>query len=409
MFSSFFFVAVPQVYGGATLLLVQRWVAQKGSALAKKVFGSDVTSVVSKIYGKISCPACGKAAAQKAVSSNFGILAKTTCKKIVRGNILFVQLLCACYFLGQYFIWTPAHEKPQGGVLCTVFARNTLAIFYKPLVPSMWYGAAHLLDNEGWMLHHTIFTDTLVALVELIFAAWFVLTATIALPVLLCFIYLPLLLAIPLGVYTYLQWALLSEVAFVSGARGDDAIKKRKEAIGRIGGEREMSEEAVEQEASRVLMIWKRLVLFFLFIALVLSIKLWPLYQGQSYTDVRKKALAHELSWSFEFWTFNWWRLAWLDFGWPDLALPDTLILSFSVGTLISEVALQFTIDFACVLKFVKWVTRSDTSSLWGGWKPTSPGFSPSFPAHTKAGTQSVTQAIARSTDARNRTKRAIV
>jgi hypothetical protein len=137
------------------------------------------------------------------------------------------------------------------------------------------------------------------------------------------------------------------------------------------------------------------------FIVLVVSIKLWPLYQGQRYSDVLKQALAHELSWSFEFWTFDWW----LGFGWPDLDPPDTIILSFSVGTLISEVALQFTIDFADVLEFVKWVTRSDTSSLWGGWKLTRSGLSPSDPVRATAGTQ----AIRSGPHHRGRTIRAIV
>jgi hypothetical protein len=333
---------------------------------------------MSNIYGKLSF--AYKNVADKAMRSNGRIVEKTACKKIVRGNILFVQLLCACYFLGQYFIWIPAHERPQGGVLCTVFARNTLAIFYKPLVPSMWYGAAHLLDNEGWMLHHTIFTDSLVALVELLFAAWFVLTAAFALPVLLCFFYLPLLLAIPLGVYTCGSGDLIFEVACVSDAAHEKKKKQRKKAIERIQSERGMTEEAVVQEASRVLMIWKRLLLFFVFIALVLSIKLWPFYQGQSYSDVLKQAVAHELSFGIEFWTFNWWIGL---FGWPDLALPDTLVLSLSVGTLILEVALQFTINFDFVLKLVKWVTRLDKGSLWGGWKPARSSLNPSDPAHT--------------------------
>jgi hypothetical protein len=369
------FVAIPQVYGGATLLLV----VQKGSELIKTRFGNGAKLGMSEIYGKTSC-AC-KNAAEEAMSSNDRIVVKTACKKIVRGNILFVQLLCACYFLGQYFIWIPAHERPQGGMLCTVFARNTLAIFYKPLVPSMWYGAAHLLDNEGWMLHHTIFTDTLVALVELLFAAWFVLTAGFALPVLLCFIYLPLLLAIPLGVYTYAQRGLIFDVAFVSDAATEsEKYHHKKPAIKRIQIERGMTEEAVVQEASRVLMIWKRLVLFFVFSALVVSIKLWPFYQGQSYNDILKQALAHELSLSFEFWAFNWWIGL---FGWPDLALPDTLVLGLSVGMLVLEVALRFTIDFDFVLKLVEQVTGLDKGSLWGGWKPARSSSSPSDPAHT--------------------------
>jgi hypothetical protein len=130
-------------------------------------------------------------------------------------------------------------------------------------------------------------------------------------------------------------------------------------------------------------MIWKRLLLFFVFIALVLSIKLWPFYQGQSYSGVLKQALAHELSLGFEFWAFNWWIGL---FGWPNLPLPDTLVLSLSVGTLILEVALQFTIDFEFVLKFVEQVTGLDKGSLWGGWKPVRSSSNPSDPAHTKEG-----------------------
>jgi hypothetical protein len=145
-------------------------------------------------------------------------------------------------------------------------------------------------------------------------------------------------------------------------------------------------------------MIWKRLLLFFVFIALVLSIKLWPFYQGQSYSGVLKQALAQELSLGFEFWAFNWWIGL---FGWPDLALPDTLVLSLSVGTLVLEVALQFTIDFEFVLKFVERVTGLDKGSLWGGWKPARSSSNPSDPAHTKedgGGNRKVENPIVQST-----------
>ena len=89
----------------------------------------------------------------------------------------------------------------RGGALCRVFGRVTLAIFYKPLVPAMWYGVSHLLDDEGWMLHHNIFTDTLVAAVMALFSLWFAFAFAAALPVLVCFFYFPIALFVPVSAY----------------------------------------------------------------------------------------------------------------------------------------------------------------------------------------------------------------
>jgi hypothetical protein len=101
-----FCVAIPQVYGGATLLLV----VQKGTALAKKVFGSDVTSAMSKIYGKTSC-AC-KNAAEEAMSSNDRIVVKTACK--------FARRLCGKHTLRAAPLLVrshPAREAPASAEL----------------------------------------------------------------------------------------------------------------------------------------------------------------------------------------------------------------------------------------------------------------------------------------------------
>jgi hypothetical protein len=56
--------------------------------------------------------------------------------KSARALNLLVQLLCACFLLGEYLVWSDVGL--QGTPLCRVFGRVTLAIFYKPLVPAMW-------------------------------------------------------------------------------------------------------------------------------------------------------------------------------------------------------------------------------------------------------------------------------
>ena len=78
-----------------------------------------------------------------------------------RSFYLLMQLLNALFSLGYYILF--ADVRPTGGFLCTVAARGTLAIFYKPILPAMWYGLMHLMDDEGWMLEHEIFNDTVIA------------------------------------------------------------------------------------------------------------------------------------------------------------------------------------------------------------------------------------------------------
>jgi hypothetical protein len=333
-------------------------------------------------------------------------------KKALRGAILYIQLLCACFFLGQYFMWSPQSKTPQGGVLCTLFARSTLSIFYKPLVPTMWYGLAHLLDNQGWMLHHTVFTDTLVGLVQLIFGAWCVLAFVVALPVLVCYFYLVLPLVLPLATYTWVQRELLFEVALhvvktandrdermkniksIAKARGlmegtlpdedktdygvaerTKIIKSIVEARGLVYSpaaiavvERDASRvltaavAVVERDASRVLMVWNRLVLLCILVATVLSITLWPFYLGRAYIDVLTSAASH-LSLSFEFWELGWWS----GFGWPDkLPLPDQIVLGVSLGTLGAEQIVKLLLDLLAELAPDLLV---DSHSLWGGWR----------------------------------------
>jgi hypothetical protein len=304
------------------------------------------------------------------------VVENEACKKAARGATLYIQLLCACFFLGQYFMWSPQSETPQGGVLCTLFARSTLSIFYKPLVPTMWYGLAHLLDHEGWMLHHTVFTDTLVGLVELIFGAWCVLAFAVALPVLVCYFYLVLPLVLPLATYTWVQLKLLS-INLGTTIDGDARMRKIEWIVEARGLEYSPAAVAdVERDASRVLMVWNRLSLLCILVAAVLSIKLWPFYLGRTYVDVLTNA-ASQLSVSFEFWELGWWS----GFGWPDkLPLPDQIVLSVSLGTLGAEQILKLLLDLAVLAPDL----LVDSRNLWGGWRNYNRATGNDQPEHTE-------------------------
>ena len=63
-----------------------------------------------------------------------------------RAFYLLVQLLTVMFSLGHYVLWSDV--RPVGGFMCTIAARATLAVFYKPILPAMWYGFMHLLDDE---------------------------------------------------------------------------------------------------------------------------------------------------------------------------------------------------------------------------------------------------------------------
>ena len=97
--------------------------------------------------------------------------------------------------MGWHLLWDP--DRPRGDVLCTVFARGTWAIFYKPVVPSMWYLTSVLFDPEGYMLNHNGVTDTLMLMVGLMLSVWMVVATVASLPVLVCFFYIPLAAFVP--------------------------------------------------------------------------------------------------------------------------------------------------------------------------------------------------------------------
>jgi hypothetical protein len=298
--------------------------------------------------------------------------AKKSLRKLLRGLVLFVQLLSVFFFLGKYLVWEPV--RPEGGVLCTVFARTALSIFYKPMIPAMWYCMAHLVDTEGWMLHHTLFTDTLVALIELLVGAWFLLTFAVSLPVLICYVYLPLILLVPLMAYGFLAEKLVSSevsVVFRSSVR---ALSPELRA--------ELDEKELEKERAKLTpkqldelavldAVLKRLALFSLLIALVGAIELWPLYNGKSYGAILSGAF-DSFSFSIDFWKLEWWTSFWPS----KLPSIDMYGLVASLGCLGAEFVLsKFAIEWnaSLILDVLdtlgkRGLIQDSKVSLWGGW-----------------------------------------
>jgi hypothetical protein len=216
----------------------------------------------------------------------------------------------------------------------------TLAIFYKPLVPAMWYGLAHVLDDEGWMLHHNILTDTLVAAVMLLFSVWFAFAFAAALPVLVCFFYYTIVLFIPVIAYY---------------AINEKSIKANKWDI------EDMREEE-RDERTATMLLSKRLSAYTLFASVVFAMLLWPFYlsppTGQSYTAVATNT-ANILGISLSFWTPDWPS----GFGWPfNLHWPQQFTLAVSIGA----IGVEQTMFFWNYLYF--WAYGPRNSTAYGGW-----------------------------------------
>jgi hypothetical protein len=208
----------------------------------------------------------------------------------------------------------------------------TLAIFYKPLVLAMWYGVAHLLDNEGWMLHHNIFTDTLIFAVMALFAVWFAFAVVVALPVKVCFFYFELALFVPLFTYilttfTIFELALFTNIELIPAARGRDNLAKMTE------------EERDEYAAAKLL--FKRLAMYTLIASYVYAMVLWPFYLGKSYTSV-VTSTGDMLGISLSFWTPEWWSIGfnWLD--WSNLEVSVRISFAVSIGAIGAEQGIFF-------------------------------------------------------------------
>jgi hypothetical protein len=245
---------------------------------------------------------CGLNAENTGAETAANVLAN----KEERALYLLVQLLVVMFSLGYHIVW--GEVRPTGGFLCTIAARGTLAIFYKPILPAMWYGFMHLFDGEGWMLHHNILTDTLIAIIIMVFALWAVVAFTFSFPVIVCYFYFELLLCIPVSIFYWANYEILY-------ARQWELEKMNAEQ---------------RAEAAATKLLFKRLLGYTFFVSLVFATQFWPLYLGASYASLAKEAVGG-MGFSLSFWKPQW---AW-SFAWPkDLAMPEQIVLFASLSTL---------------------------------------------------------------------------
>jgi hypothetical protein len=280
-----------------------------------------------------------------------------------RAFYLLVHLLSVCCALGQHLLWTD--RRPTGSLLCTVAARGTLAIFYKPILPSMWYGLAHLMDQEGWMLHHNLTTDTIVLFIWMMFACWFAVALAVSGPLVCgCFFYLGGGVAVPFCVFRWLKHELLLiarvhdqgdryfrqeakkakyggldkyQSPISDGARQQKAREKYEEMLeAREKGEGVGSTKKLYDTAVFAAVLHNRLLSYSIIAALVFGILLWPFYlEPGRYTRILRNAVAAMAPGIVP--VFD---LSFLNglFRWPSgMDVPSKLSLVISLGALLAE------------------------------------------------------------------------
>jgi hypothetical protein len=267
---------------------------------------------------------CGLNAESAGAETAVNVLAN----KEERALYLLVQLLVVMFSLGYHIVW--GEVRPTGGFLCTVAARGTLAIFYKPILPAMWYGFMHLLDYEGWMLHHNILTDTLIAIIYMVFALWAVVAFTFSFPVIFLFMPFLLQLCTPVFIFAYANYTVLQNMlrnlfpcvfSYIFSVDEEDL----KEMMAKMKMNAEFRAEVAATE-----LLFKRLLGYTFFVSLVFATQFWPLYLGASYISLTKEAI-ESVKFSLSFWKPHW---AW-SFAWPkDLAMPEQIVLFASLSTL---------------------------------------------------------------------------
>jgi hypothetical protein len=282
--------------------------------------------------------------------------------KSVRALNLLVQLLCASFILGHYLVWSD-WRRPQGGVLCRVFGRVTLAIFYKPLVPAMWYGVAHLLDDEGCMLHHNIFTDTLVFGVMGLFGLWWVFTFAVGIPIMVLYPVQSVLLALPMsifdrvnGVVGFREKRYSSKYSFrgnldeLSGETIPVYLEENDffkflphefmlfltktvlphREIYPTHSELVRMNEDEREEATAAKTLYKRLQMYTWFTVTVYAVVYWPYLLGENYTIVQTKH-SELVGINLSFWTPEFF----FSFDWPfNIQMPVQIALTVSLGAI---------------------------------------------------------------------------
>jgi len=231
--------------------------------------------------------------------------------------LFLVQVLCGCNALGSYFA-----AAPTGGSMCHA-AHVGLAVFYKPLSFPLWYCLLVLLDTSGVRLRHTLMTDVLAWVVQVLFAAWGLVCGALSLPLLVVFPMFGLLFAAPAWLFSKVKEEELELVQERSGDYKDEWDKlSESEQAAHLGTEQ----------------LFLRLRGYSVFAALVFGIKLWTFYQTGDWLGTLSDA-GGALGASMPVWDLP---TLTLTLRWPtELSLPEQLPLFVSAGFTCVELLLK--------------------------------------------------------------------
>eukprot|EP00936_MAST-01D_sp_MAST-1D-sp1_P002771 g2771.t1 len=236
-----------------------------------------------------------------------------------QGFLFLVQVLCGCNALGAYFA-----VAPTGGVMCAA-AHVGLAVFYKPLTCPLWYCLLVLVDSSGVRIRHTIMTDVLAWVVQLLFTVWALVCGFLSLALLVVFPMFGLLFYAP-------QWLFFkyksSDISFVQRRMfGDSKIRWEKKL-----------NDAARAELLAIAQLYERLRGYTIFAALVFGIRLWTFYATRDWQGTLSDAF-NALGVSVPVW--NWPTLV-LMLRWPsELPLAEQLPLFVSAGFVTYEALLK--------------------------------------------------------------------
>jgi hypothetical protein len=177
----------------------------------------------------------------------------------------------------------------------------------------------------------------MIAIIMLLFTAWSALALVFSLPILVCFPFFTLMLALPAIVYGIANFKLLK--ASNEDAGGNDFYLTKLLGISGSHYSRTPEQKAqLEQkraEGLAVRLLFYRLIGYTLIVMCAFTIDLWSFFLDiASYGHIVKVA-ATDVSFSLSFWMPEFW---WGLFSWPDkLVVPEQLSLAMSLGFLGGE------------------------------------------------------------------------
>jgi hypothetical protein len=246
----------------------------------------------------------------------FPVVTNTPVNKIHRSLFIFVQLIAFCFVLGDYLVWSNSSPAANEGALC-VLARVTSAPFYKPILVPIIICISYLMkdsDYLGGMLYHNPFTDSILAVSEIIFILWASVCCVFFLPLLVAFVELTIILVLPPLIHMGVSMSVFQLVITLDMM--GDGISVENYRFGEIEGH-----------------VVVFMVLFSALSLVALGLLLVPFYEGVGYVSALQEAGSSVLPHSLLFWAPEWWST----FRWPHVSASSQWALGVSIAAVCTE------------------------------------------------------------------------